>query len=70
MSQEYAGRIYALREIAKLKDQMTFQKVDSAINDIQNFLDGNKDLVMKSIELLRQAKEQLETLNGFLREFK
>jgi len=66
MESEYAGRIYALREIDKVKMQMVLTKVDSARYDIGNFLEGDK----KSMDLLEQAKCQLDTLCGFLGEFK
>lgn len=63
---EYAGRIHALREIEKVKMQMVFARVDSARHDIGDFLDGDK----QKVDLLDQAKEQLDTLYGFLQEFK
>lgn len=67
---EYSGRIHALKELEKLRGQFVFDKVNSAMYDVGSFLEANEDSSVKSKELLIQAKEQLETLIGFLREFK
>lgn len=63
---EYAGRLYALHNRQKHRNDFVWQKVDSARHDIGTFLDLNEGF--KDMPLLEQAKAQLDTLIGFILE--
>lgn len=61
---ELQGRFYALNKKLEITNQTVFDKIDSARFDIKDFLEKNPEL--QNIDLLKQAKYQLDFLAGFL----